>query len=51
MSTVTLVKSVLAEKVHWGQDLTRITGLVEQVTAHLDTILEKGMRDAVKPLC
>ncbi|EAY5146551.1 altronate oxidoreductase, partial [Salmonella enterica] len=41
----------LAEKGHWGQDLTCITGLVELVTTYLDTILENGMRNAVQPLC
>ncbi|EAS1139299.1 tagaturonate reductase [Salmonella enterica] len=51
IDTVALVKSVLAEKGHWGQDLTCITGLVEQVTTYLDTILENGMRNAVQPLC
>lgn len=51
IDTAALVKSVLAEKGHWGQDLTCITGLVEQVTTYLDTILENGMRNAVQPLC
>ncbi|EEI0497617.1 tagaturonate reductase, partial [Salmonella enterica] len=37
IDTAALVKSVLAEKGHWGQDLTCITGLVEQVTTYLDT--------------
>ncbi|EHE1694612.1 tagaturonate reductase, partial [Salmonella enterica] len=49
IDTAALVKSVLAEKGHWGQDLTCITGLVEQVTTYLDTILENGMRNAVQP--
>ncbi|EHE1555103.1 tagaturonate reductase, partial [Salmonella enterica] len=48
IDTAALVKSVLAEKGHWGQDLTCITGLVEQVTTYLDTILENGMRNAVQ---
>lgn len=51
IDTAALVKSVLAEKGHWRQDLTCITGLVEQVTTYLDTILENGMRNAVQPLC
>ncbi|MCX0222021.1 tagaturonate reductase, partial [Escherichia coli] len=51
ISTAELVKSVLAVKDHWEQDLTQVPGLVEQVSADLDTILVKGMREAVKPLC
>jgi len=31
--------------------LSQIPGLVEQVTADLDAILSRGMRDAVQPLC
>lgn len=42
---------VLAEKDHWEQDLTQVLGLVEQVANDLDAILEKGMREAVRPLC
>lgn len=51
ISTEDLVKAVLAVTEHWEQDLTEISGLVEQVTAVLDSILLKGMREAVKPLC
>ncbi len=51
ISTEDLVKAVLAVTEHWEQDLTEISGLVEQVTADLDSILLKGMREAVKPLC
>ena len=51
ISTDELVKSVLGVKEHWEQDLTQVSGLVEQVSADLDTILAKGMREAVKPLC
>ncbi|TCC79029.1 tagaturonate reductase [Citrobacter braakii] len=51
ISTEELVKSVLGVKEHWEQDLTQVSGLVEQVSADLDTILAKGMREAVKPLC
>ena len=46
-----LVAIVLAEKDHWEQDLTQVPGLVEQVANDLDAILEKGMREAVRPLC
>ncbi|KMV33413.1 MULTISPECIES: tagaturonate reductase [Franconibacter] len=46
-----LVETVLADAEHWEQDLTQVNGLVEQVTVDLTAILEKGMREAVKPLC
>ncbi|MGC8087283.1 tagaturonate reductase, partial [Escherichia coli] len=49
--TQELVAIVLAEKDHWEQDLTQVPGLVEQVANDLDVILEKGMREAVRPLC
>lgn len=51
ISTEDLVKSVLGVKEHWEQDLTQVSGLVDLVSADLDTILAKGMREAVKPLC
>lgn len=51
ISTTDLVKSVLAVQEHWEQDLTQVPGLVAQVSADLDAILAKGMREAVKPLC
>ena len=51
ISTEALVRTVLAVKEHWEQDLTQVSGLVEQVSADLDAILAKGMREAVKPLC
>lgn len=51
ISTEELVKAVLAVTEHWEQDLTEVSGLVEQVTADLDSILLRGMREAVKPLC
>jgi tagaturonate reductase len=51
ISTSELVKSVLSVSDHWEQDLTQVSGLVEQVTLDLDAILHQGMRDAVKPLC
>ena len=46
-----LVQSVLSVSEHWEQDLTQVTGLVDQVTLDLDAILLKGMRAAVNPLC
>lgn len=51
IGTRELVKSVLSVSEHWEQDLTKIEGLVEQVTLDLDAILHRGMREAVKPLC
>ncbi|MFH4122130.1 hypothetical protein WAI71_20700, partial [Acinetobacter baumannii] len=51
MSTRELVTAVLSVEAHWEQDLSQIPGLVEQVTADLDAILSRGMRDAVQPLC
>ena len=51
IGTQELVAIVLAEKDHWKQDLTQVPGLVEQVANDLDAILEKGMREAVRPLC
>ena len=51
ISTSDLVKAVLSVSDHWEQDLTRVPGLVEQVSLDLDAILLRGMRAAVKPLC
>ncbi len=51
ITTAELVSSVLSVSDHWEQDLTQEPGLVTQVTADLDAILSKGMRDAVQPLC
>lgn len=51
ISTSELVKTVLSVSEHWEQDLTKVSGLVEQVTLDLDAILLQGMRAAVKQLC
>ncbi len=51
ISTSELVKAVLSVSEHWEQDLTQVSGLVEQVSLDLDAILLRGMREAVKPLC
>ncbi|UJD94696.1 tagaturonate reductase [Lelliottia amnigena] len=51
ISTSELVKAVLSVSEHWEQDLTNVSGLVEQVTLDLDAILLQGMRAAVKQLC
>ncbi len=51
ISTRALVQAVLSVDEHWGEDLTQLNGLVDQVTLDLDAILLQGMREAVKPLC
>ncbi|RAU37855.1 tagaturonate reductase [Enterobacter sp. ECC-175] len=51
ISTRALVLAVLSVEEHWGEDLTQLNGLVDQVTRDLDAILLRGMREAVKPLC
>lgn len=51
LATRELVHAVLSVEAHWEQDLTKVDGLVDQVTRDLDAILLKGMRAAVKPLC
>ena len=51
ISAADLVKTVLSVSDHWEQDLTQVSGLVEQVSADLDAILTLGMRKAVQPLC
>ncbi len=51
LNTRQLVAAVLSVREHWEQDLTQVSGLVEQVAQDLDAILHKGMREAVKPLC
>ena len=50
ISTRELVNAVLCVESHWEQDLTKVSGLVDQVTQDLDAILRDGMRAAVKPL-
>lgn len=51
MSVRALVEQVLSDKEHWQCDLLAVPGLVEQVATDLESILGKGMRDAVAPLC
>ncbi|MCW9716532.1 tagaturonate reductase [Avibacterium sp. 21-594] len=46
-----LVSNVLKQEEHWEQDLTKVTGLVETITNQLETILEKGMRHALRQYC
>ena len=51
MTTRSLVEAVLGDVQHWQQDLNQVPGLRDAVTCHLETILQQGMRRAVKPLC
>ena len=50
MSLDILVKDVLADIEHWGEDLRDVPGLVEQVTNNLQAIITKGMRAAVSEI-
>ena len=45
-----LVTEVLQDTAHWGEDLTAIPGLAEQVTRYLEVILSAGMREALSRL-
>lgn len=45
-----LVVEVLQDKAHWGEELTAIPGLTEQVTRYLEMILSAGMREALARL-
>ncbi|CFQ43077.1 MULTISPECIES: tagaturonate reductase [Yersinia] len=42
-----LVHSVLSDAAHWGQDLTALPQLADQVTEQLQSIIDRGMRAAV----
>ncbi|MDA5472770.1 tagaturonate reductase [Yersinia kristensenii] len=42
-----LVNGVLSDATHWGQDLTAVPQLANQVTEQLQTIIDSGMRVAV----
>jgi len=42
-----LVKQTLSLESHWGEDLTRVKGLVEAVCLHLMRIRSQGMRAAL----
>ncbi|WP_337164455.1 tagaturonate reductase [Vibrio fluvialis] len=42
-----LVHGVLSNATHWETDLTRVPGLAECVTAHVERICAQGMRDAL----
>ncbi|WP_159871333.1 MULTISPECIES: tagaturonate reductase [unclassified Raoultella] len=45
-----LVVEVLQDKKHWGEDLTVIPGLAEQVTRYLEVMLSAGIREALARL-
>jgi len=42
-----LVREVLAEASHWGEDLSQLPGLVAAVSAQLEQIITTGMRAAL----
>lgn len=44
-----LVEAILSSTNFWGQDLTKVGGLVEKTTQNLAAILENGMQDVLKP--
>lgn len=46
-----LVEEVLGDSAHWEQDLTRVPGLVAQVSEDLHRIQTQGMRAAVARYC
>ncbi|QGN36432.1 tagaturonate reductase [Klebsiella oxytoca] len=45
-----LVTEVLQDATHWGEDLTTVPGLADQVTRYLEMILSAGMREALTRL-
>ncbi|MFL4556743.1 tagaturonate reductase [Yersinia kristensenii] len=47
MALAELVNGVLSDATHWGQDLTAVPQLANQVTEQLQTIIDSGMRAAV----
>ncbi|MDR1223624.1 MAG: tagaturonate reductase [Tannerella sp.] len=46
-----VAEGVLAATFVWGEDLNKIPGLTALVKKYLDDIREKGMMEAVKPVC
>lgn len=46
----TIVKNVISNTSFWGEDLSRYTGLKEQVSTNLKTIMTKGMKSALKAI-
>lgn len=45
-----VAEGVLADQFIWGEDLNKIPGLTEMLTADLALIQQKGMREAVKSI-
>ena len=45
-----VVTAVLGFKEHWGVDLNEFDGVNEYVTASLEAILAKGIREAIKEI-
>jgi tagaturonate reductase len=45
-----VVTAVLGFKSHWGVDLNEFDGVNEYVTASLEAILAKGIREAIKEI-
>ena len=45
---VEVAEAVLSNTKFWGTDLTEIDGLQEEVTMHLETILNEGMKTALE---
>lgn len=50
LSPQQLVRNVLSDTQHWGEDLTLQPGLVTAVTQHLQNIIAHGMREALRQL-
>lgn len=47
-SVKTVVTEVLAYEKNWKKDLNKVEGLTEKVTGYLTSILNKGMKEAIK---
>ena len=49
-STSSIAKATLSNTEFWGIDLTQINGLEKEVSLHLDSILNNGMKSALETL-
>ena len=45
-----VAQGVLASEMIWGEDLNKVPGLTDMLTADLASIQEKGMRETVKSI-
>lgn len=45
-----LVEQVLANTSHWGQNLSLVDGLTDQVTANIEAIRQSGVRQALSQI-